>query len=169
MFSAIRMPIAMRTSRGYLRNDLDDRHVRARSSCSSMRPSCLAAKTGDSSILQPDHNPIRTSRALSRNGIRQPQASKLSSLWNRASAHSTPAESRLPSGTPAWVHDVQNPRRRLVAVLGGHQHRSAPFAADGEALQQPAEDQQQRCGDPDAGVGREQPDREGRPRPSAAG
>jgi hypothetical protein len=47
-------------------------------------------------------------------------------------------------------------------VLGGHQHGAAPLAADGEALGQPADQQQDRRHDADRRVRREQADREGR-------
>ena len=43
-------------------------------------------------------------------------------------------------------HRVQPPLARW-GVLGGEKRCARPFAADGEALQQPAEDQQQRRGD----------------------
>ena len=54
------------------------------------------------------------------------------------------------------------PAARVLAVLGGHQHRAAPLAADGEALDQAAGQEQDRGADADAGVRREQADREGR-------
>ena len=48
------------------------------------------------------------------------------------------------------------------AVLGGHQHRPAPLATEGEALHQPEQDQQDRRPDADRRVGRQQADQEGR-------
>ena len=50
----------------------------------------------------------------------------------------------------------------VVTVLGCHQHRTTPLAADGEALEQAADEQQDRRSDADGGVRREQADREGR-------
>ena len=93
--------------------------------------------------------------------MRQPQALNAASLCTAASTNSTPVASRLPSATPACGHEDQKPRRSSLAVLGGHQHRAAPLAADGEALQQPADQQQDRGGDADGGVRRQQADREG--------
>ncbi len=49
----------------------------------------------------------------------------------------------------------------LVAVLGGHQHRAAPLAADRESLQEPADQQQDRGSHADRRVRRQQADREG--------
>ena len=51
---------------------------------------------------------------------------------------------------------------RVVAVLGGHQDGAAPLAADREALHQAAGQQEERGGDADGGVRRQQADREGR-------
>ncbi len=48
----------------------------------------------------------------------------------------------------------------VAAVLGDHQHRAAPLAADGEALEQPAEDEEQRGREADRGVRRQQADGE---------
>ena len=49
----------------------------------------------------------------------------------------------------------------VAAVLGGHQHRTAPLTADREALHQAADHEQDRRRDPDGGVRRQQADREG--------
>jgi hypothetical protein len=54
------------------------------------------------------------------------------------------------------------PAAAVVAVLGRHQDRAAPLAADGEALGEPADEQQDRCRDADRRVCRQQADREGR-------
>ena len=43
-------------------------------------------------------------------------------------------------------------------MLSRHQHCSAPFAADGDALHQAAQDQEDRRGDADAGIAWQQPD-----------
>jgi hypothetical protein len=43
-------------------------------------------------------------------------------------------------------------------VLGGHQHRAAPLAADGDALHHAQEHQQDRCPHADLGVGRQHAD-----------
>ena len=82
--------------------------------------------------------------------MRQPHASNAASLCTAASTNSTPVASRLPS-----AHTGLRPRGPeaavlVLAVLGGHQHRAAPLAADGEALHQPADQQQDRGGDADA-------------------
>ena len=44
--------------------------------------------------------------------MRQPQASKVSSLCTKASTHSTPVASRLPIATPDCGQDDQKPRWR---------------------------------------------------------
>ena len=49
-----------------------------------------------------------------------------------------------------------------VAMLGRHQHRPAPFAADREALDQAQDDQRDRRPDADLLVGRQQADQHGR-------
>ena len=94
--------------------------------------------------------------------MRQPHALNASSDCTAASTHSTPVANRLPSATPACGHEDQKPRWLSVAVLGGHQHRAAPLATDGEALHEPADEQQDRRADADRGVRRQQPDRKGR-------
>ncbi len=45
-------------------------------------------------------------------------------------------------------------------MLGDQQHRTAPFAAERETLHQSHQHQQQRGGNPDGGVGRQQRDKE---------
>ncbi len=47
-------------------------------------------------------------------------------------------------------------------VLGREQHGAAPFAAEAQALAEPAEREQRRRRDADRGVGRQQADRDGR-------
>ena len=90
------------------------------------------------------------STAESRKGIRQPQSRKASSGWNRASSARTPVASRLPAGAPAvGPKCLEAPVLRL-AVLGDDQHRSAPLAAEREALDQTQDHQQDRGQDADA-------------------
>ena len=94
--------------------------------------------------------------------MRQPHASKSASLWNGGEHEQHTGRQQV-----AQRHTGLRPRgpeaaTAVVAVLGGHQHRTAPLAADGEALQQPADEQQDRRRDADGGVRREQADREGR-------
>ncbi len=50
----------------------------------------------------------------------------------------------------------------VLAVLGHHEDRAAPLAADREALDQAAQEQQQRRRDADRRVGRQEADRDGR-------
>src|SRR3546814_19967150 len=45
-----------------------------------------------------------------------------------------------------------------IAMLGGEQHRAAPFAADRESLDQPQDDERDRGPDTDLGVGGKQSD-----------
>src|SRR4028118_34129 len=117
--------------------------------------------------------PTTTSSAESRNGTRQPQERKSSSLCSPAISASTPAESRLPAATPASAptatrtHRAPPPRRAAglrparpeaapgaVAMLGGHQHRPAPLAADREALHEAEPAQQHPRPDAAPGSGR---------------
>src|SRR3546814_17559280 len=47
-----------------------------------------------------------------------------------------------------------------IAMLGGEQHRAAPFAADRESLDQPQDDERDRGPDTELGVGGKQYDEE---------
>jgi len=58
-------------------------------------------------------------------------------------------------------HPVQT-ALALGCVLGRQQHRPAPFATQSKTLTKATQRQQRRCPDPDAGVCRQQPDRNGR-------
>ena len=78
--------------------------------------------------------PTPISAALSRNGIRQPHELKADSDSTAASSASTPEASRLPGGHADLRPARVQPAPALVAVLGDHQHRAAPLAAEPEAL-----------------------------------
>lgn len=70
---------------------------------------------------------------------------------------------QLPRGRAGLRPGGPEAASACVAVLGHQQHRAAPLAAEREALHQPQQGQQHRGRGADTGVGRQQPDREGRP------
>ena len=106
---------------------------------------------------------MSTSTAESRNGIRQPHASKSSSLWTAASTNSSAVREQVAQRHAGLRPRDQKPRRAGVAVLGDDQHRAAPLAADARSPG-PARQTSSRIGrrDADRGVRRQQADREGR-------
>lgn len=66
----------------------------------------------------------------------------------------------MPSGTrPAG--SAEDTAFAVRGVLDGHQHRTAPFAAGRDALQDAQGDQQDRCRDADGGIGGQKPDQGG--------
>ena len=107
------------------------------------------------------YQPTTTSSAESRNGTRQPQARNSASVWTAAMIASTPAASRLPAGDAGLRPARPEAAPRGVAMLGRHQHRAAPFAADGEALDQAQDDQRDRRPDADLRIGRQKADQHG--------
>ena len=103
--------------------------------------------------------PTRT--ALSRNGIRQPQARNASSGQQGDDGQHDGGEHG--AGGRAHVGEAGGEAALvLVGVLQRHQRGTAPFPADGEALDQAQHDQQDGGENADGGVGRKQPDGEAR-------
>ena len=74
----------------------------------------------------------------------------------------TAAASKLPAGNAGLWPARPEAAPCGVAMLGSHQHRPAPFSADGEALDQPQDDQRDRSPDTDLCIGREQADEDRR-------
>ncbi|ARX88060.1 hypothetical protein SMD44_07547 [Streptomyces alboflavus] len=111
MFSPKRVPIAVRTSRQFLRNT-------STTGGSSLDPcaaaasalACASRKTGDSETDRRIHRPTITRTPDSRNGTRQPQDWKVDSDCTAASSASTPVARRLPPGAPDCGQDAQKPR-----------------------------------------------------------
>ena len=87
--------------------------------------------------------------------MRQPKLKNCSSVRNRDSSRND-AAGKQEADRRAELREHAVPRalaRRRV--LGGQQHRAAPFAAEADALAEPAERQQQRRGKADRVVGRQ--------------
>ena len=120
-------------------------------------PRAASANTGVSATRARTNRPTASSTMLSRNGMRQPQARNAASPVREADAASTRVDSTMPLGAPALVKLAHRPRRD-DGVLGGHQHRAAPLAADRDALHDAQEHQQDRGPHPDLGVGGQQAD-----------
>lgn len=114
MFSAIRAPIAISTSRQWYFSTATN------GSFSTAEPSArrasaranAALNTGDSSTESRTHSPTSTSTPESRNGTRHPQDVNAASDSSAVSADSTPVASNWPAGAPVCGQDAQNPRRR---------------------------------------------------------
>ncbi len=104
--------------------------------------------------------PTITSVADSRNGTRQPQLKKASSGRPEKRASTSVARTE-PVGPPATAIDAAKPRFARAHVLGRHQRRTRPLAADRETLDDAERDQNQRRGHTDRGVGRHETDRDG--------
>ena len=82
--------------------------------------------------------------------------------------------SRANTPVPSAGRAQPDLRRRAVepalavrGVLDGHEHRAAPLAADGDALDDPQDDEQDRGGDADRGVRRQEADQRPSRPPSA--
>ena len=91
--------------------------------------------------------------------MRQPNAKNCSSVSARDSSRKMPPEKKKPIGAPScgnMPYQARLPGRR---VLDGEQHRAAPFAAQAEPLAEAAQREQQRRGDADRRVRRQQADR----------
>ena len=103
------------------------------------------------------NRPTASSTMLSRNGIRQPQArnSCLAGQGRGGGQHEGREHDAAGRAGVGEAGPQAAPRRR---VLGGHQHRAAPLAADGDALHDAQEHQQDRCPHADLGVGGQQAD-----------
>ena len=93
--------------------------------------------------------------------MRQPHASKVGVALDGGEQEQHAGGEQVAQRHPGLRPRGPEAATSSVAVLGRHQHRAAPLAADGEALQQPADQQQDRGGDADGGVRRQQADREG--------
>ena len=94
---------------------------------------------------------------LARNGTRQPQISKSGAggrghqLDHRGGQQQTDRDAEL---GPAR----HEPAPLLGAPLHRHEHRSAPLAADRDALHEPQHGQQDRRGDADGRIAGQHPD-----------
>ena len=157
MFSPTRRPAPSSTARGRSRNTSIAGSLGGASASSS-----ASSNIGVSATRLRMYQPTATSSAESRNGTRQPQAMKSASLWKPAISARIPADSRLPSGTPACGQLAQKPRRFGIAIFGRHQHRAAPLAADREALDDAEHDEPDRRPHADARVAGQQADQHGR-------
>ena len=80
--------------------------------------------------------------------MRQPQ-DRNASPGSRVTMASTTVDRTAPAGAPMLAKLAEKPRLLLVGVFQRHQGGAAPFAADGEALDQPQQDQQDRGEDAD--------------------
>ena len=131
MFSAIRIPMATRTSLGYLRKT----STSGRCGVSLVSSSALASvKTGDSSIERRTHRPTRDEH-----GAQQERDAPAPRLEGGVGLDGREHPQHTGGEQVAQRHAGLRPRGpeaalRVVAVLGGHQDGAAPLAADREAL-----------------------------------
>jgi hypothetical protein len=118
-----------------------------------------AAKTFVSARLSLIHTPIANSAADSRNGTRQPQAWNDSGVMTRAEIHRTPLEGICPIAVPVCGHELQKPQcrgSRFTATIS----TVPPLAAYGEAVHEPAQDEEDQGQHAHRRVRRQQADRE---------
>ena len=142
-----------------VRRRCEVRRSRIGRDCSLWR-SRASSKAGDSDTLSRTQSPTPMTTALSRNGMRQPQAVNVASDIVDVSSANSPAGSRRASRRA----ELRRGCRRSPALgrrrLAGEQHGAALFAADAEALHEPERDEQDRGPDADRLVGRHEPDQE---------
>ncbi len=137
------------------REDLADRRV------GRLPRSTICWKTGVSSSWVRIHRPKATSTPESRNATRQPQdsnAASLSSSGQERRARRWPAGCRRRADLGGGGPEAAGLR---LAELRGQQHRTAPLAADADALGEAQHDQQDRREDADLAVGGQDADQEG--------
>ncbi len=67
-----------------------------------------------------------------------------------------PIAARLPMGLPICTIEPSRPRLLGRRVLDHHQHGATPFAAEADALQEAQRDEEDRRGDADLLIGRQQ-------------
>ena len=118
--------------------------------------------TGVSRMPRRIHRPTPTRTIESANGIRQPQVTNWSPVhW--LNARTARFDRNRPHGTPNCGQEATRPALAVGArPLHRQQHRSAPFAADADALKHPQHRQDDRAPDADRRVGRHERDQEGR-------
>ena len=90
--------------------------------------------------------------------MRQPHARNWSGVISDVITKSVDVARIMPTGTPICGKAPKKPRRAGRRVLDGHERRATPLAAGREALQDAEQDQQDRRGDADRGVRRQEAD-----------
>ena len=97
-----------------------------------------------------------------RNGSRQPQLSRSSARQRRVEQRRGQRAEQKAAGDPDQLERTEITAPVLRRVLDDIGARAAELAAGRQTLKQPHHHQQDRRGNPDLRIGRQQPDREGR-------
>ena len=145
------MPIAVSTSRGYLRT------TSTIGFGASVLVSLTRSNAGDSISFRRMNRPTPTRIALARNGTRQPQARNAASLVIACTSANTPVESSRPAGTPICGHEPKKPRRPLGACSTDISTAPPHSPPTPMPCAKRSDDEQDRRHDADRGVGRQQP------------